>query len=240
MYSFLSFILALGFAVVHFTSKYMKFLTYIPRSGLLSVASGISVAYVFVHILPELKEHQENIEGTGMSEFFRYLDSHVYIFAMFGLCTFYGIEKAVKHSQKGVKGETSAGLFLLHMSAFFLYNMLIGYLLIHGEFESMKEWLMYFIALAVHFISNDHGLRQSHKRVYDQYGRWVLSLSVLYGWLIGILTEVSDMIIAFLFSVLAGGVILNVLKEELPEGRESNFGAFIAGAAGYTIILMLI
>lgn len=240
MYSFISFIFALGFSIVHFISMYMKFLTYFPRSRLLSVARGISVAYAFVHILPELKEHQESFEGTGRSEFVQFLDSHVYIFAMLGLCAFYGIEKPVKHSQKRAKGENFAGLFWLHMSTFFIYNMLIGYLLVHGEFESLKEWLIYFFALAVHFISNDHALRQSYERIYNQYGRWVLSLSILLGWATGILTEVSDMIIAFLFSALAGGVILNVLKEELPEERESHFGAFMVGLAGYTIILMMI
>lgn len=244
MHSLLSFIFALGFSMVHFSSKYMKFLTYIPRSRLLSVASGISVAYVFVHLLPELKEHQESIEGTGSTEIFRYLDSHVYIFAMLGLCAFYGIEKAVKHSQKkarkGKEEQRTAGLFWLHMSTFFIYNMLIGNLLVHGEFENLKEWLIYFFALSVHFISNDHGLRQSHEKIYDRYGRWVLTLSILIGWAIGVLTKVSEMVIAFLFATLAGGVILNVLKEELPEDRESNFGAFIAGVVGYTIILISI
>ncbi|MBT2686979.1 hypothetical protein J7I93_02155 [Bacillus sp. ISL-47] len=240
MLSLLSFVFALGFSIVHFSSKYMKFLTYIPRSRLLSAASGISVAYVFVHVLPELKEHQESIEGTGSTEIFRYLDSHVYIFAMLGLCAFYGIEKAVKHSRKGKEEQHTAGSFWLHMSTFFIYNMLIGYLLVHGEFANLKEWLIYFFALSVHFISNDHGLRQSHKKIYDRYGRWILTLSILIGWSIGVLTEVSEKVIAFLFATLAGGVILNVLKEELPDDRESNYGAFIAGVVGYTMILMMI
>ncbi|RBP89508.1 hypothetical protein DFO70_111161 [Cytobacillus firmus] len=240
MFSLLSFIFALGFSFVHFSSKYMKFLTYIPRSRLLSAASGISVAYIFVHVLPELKKHQESLEGMERSEIFKYLDSHVYIFAMMGLCAFYGIEKAVKYSQKNKDERNAAKLFGLHISSFFIYNMLIGYLLVHGEFDSLKEWLIYFFALSVHFISNDHGLRQSHKRIYDKYGQWVLTFSILIGWAVGVLTEVSEMVIAFLFAALAGGVILNVLKEELPEERESNFAAFIGGVAGYTIILIMI
>lgn len=34
-------------------------------------------------------------------------------------------------------------------------------------------------------------------------------------------------------------MILNVLKEELPEGRKSCFPAFIAGAMVYTLLLIL-
>ena len=35
-----------------------------------------------------------------------------------------------------------------------------------------------------------------------------------------------------------GGVIMNVLKEELPEERESRFWAFALGVALYTVILL--
>lgn len=41
------------------------------------------------------------------------------------------------------------------------------------------------------------------------------------------------------FAFLAGGMILNVLKEELPEERESRFTAFLSGAAGYAALLLL-
>ncbi len=44
------------------------------------------------------------------------------------------------------------------------------------------------------------------------------------------------MLIAF----LAGGVVLNALKEELPKGRESCFAAFLSGAAGYTALLFAV
>jgi hypothetical protein len=37
---------------------------------------------------------------------------------------------------------------------------------------------------------------------------------------------------------LAGGVIMNVLKEELPEEHESRFWAFALGAALYSVILL--
>lgn len=59
------------------------------------------------------------------------------------------------------------------------------------------------------------------------------------GWLIGLVTPVSEIMINVLFSFLAGGVILNVLKEELPEDRQSRFPAFIAGTAIYTFLLLL-
>ena len=43
--------------------------------------------------------------------------------------------------------------------------------------------------------------------------------------------------LAVLVAFLSGAVILNVMKEELPEERESRFSAFLAGAAGYAAVL---
>jgi hypothetical protein len=43
---------------------------------------------------------------------------------------------------------------------------------------------------------------------------------------------------ATMFAFLAGGIILNVLKEELPEERESRFSAFTAGTAAYAALLL--
>ena len=60
----------------------------------------------------------------------------------------------------------------------------------------------------------------------------------LAGWALGMVTELPPVIVSGLFAFLAGSVVLNVLKEELPENRESRFGAFAAGAALYTILLL--
>lgn len=39
---------------------------------------------------------------------------------------------------------------------------------------------------------------------------------------------------------LGGGVVLNVLKEEVPSERQSRFWAFAAGAAGYAALLLML
>lgn len=46
---------------VHLFSHRLRFLDGTPRSIWLSLAGGVSVAYVFVHLLPELSEGQETI-----------------------------------------------------------------------------------------------------------------------------------------------------------------------------------
>jgi len=222
----------------------MKFLRVVPRSRFLSVAGGISVAYVFLHLLPELGVFQDELQGEIEGTAWRFLEHHIYLVAMFGLVFFYGLEQMVKSSKRRHKnsGERNSkdGVFWIHIGSFTLYNALIGYLLVREEYESAWGMLFFFIAMGVHFITNDKGLRATHKEDYDKYGRWLLTFAILIGWGIGVVMEVNDLIISFLTALLAGGVILNVLKEELPEERESSFSAFCIGIVGYSILLLLL
>ena len=45
-------------------------------------------------------------------------------------------------------------------------------------------------------------------------------------------------LVAVVVAFLSGGIVLNVLKEELPAERESRFAAFAGGAAAYSALLL--
>ncbi len=68
----------------------------------------------------------------------------------------------------------------------------------------------------------------------------MLAAAIFLGWLLGLLTAISEAALAVLLAFLAGAVILNVLKEELPEERESRFWAFALGAGMYTALLLML
>nr|WP_249023441.1 hypothetical protein [Planococcus salinarum] len=67
-----------------------------------------------------------------------------------------------------------------------------------------------------------------------------MTTAIIIGWLVGILTEVGELVVSLLVALLAGGVILNVMKEELPEERESSFLSFAIGMMTYSILWLLI
>jgi hypothetical protein len=240
--------LAVGvFVLVHLFAGRLHLLEGIPRSRWLSLAGGISVAYVFVHLFPELEEAQRSLgDAAGAIAF---LEHHAYLLALLGLVVFYGLERAVKLS-RGQRRESSTaaessespvptGVFWLHLGSFAVYNALIGYLLVHREEQGVRALLLFSVAMALHFLVNDFGLREDHRASYRRLGRWLLAAAVLVGWLVGLSTEISEHATGALFAFLAGGVVLNVLKEELPEERRSRFSAFALGVAAYTLLLML-
>lgn len=206
------------------------------RSPYLSIAGGVSVAYVFIHLLPELGEGQELLKHMSGHAGINYLEHHAYILSLIGLITFFGLEKlALSQSKK--KGDMG---FWIHILSFSFFNALIGYLIQHPDDKTVISLLLYTLAMGLHFIVNDQGLREHHKEKYDKIGRWILSGSVFLGWLAGLLIKIDHAALALLFSFLSGGVILNVLKEELPSESESSFWAFASGAAVYAVLLLFI
>jgi hypothetical protein len=92
--------------------------------------------------------------------------------------------------------------------------------------------------MALHFVVTDFGLDQDHKFRYRRAGRWVLVAAVLAGLTLGMFTAVPPAALGVLVAFLAGGVILNVLKEEVPAERQSRFWAFAAGMAAYSVLLL--
>lgn len=163
--------------------------------------------------------------------------------ALVGLAVFYGVERSARRSKGGsayAERPTSGRAFWLGMVSFAVYNAVIGHLLVHRDDDSVTELILFAVALGVHFVVNDFGLRERHRDAYVHTGRWLLVAAILAGWAVGQLTEISEAAIALLLGFLAGGVVLNVMKEELPEERQSRFSAFALGGAAYAALLLTI
>ncbi len=235
---FLSLLLSLGLAAVHLFGGRLRFVDAIPRSVWLSGAGGASVAYVFVHLLPELAEHQETLAAA--SEGLAFLKAHVWLVALLGLSVFYGLERAGQVTEEPDASEAAERrVYWLRIGSFALYNAIIGYLLLHREDPTLGALLIYASAMALHFVVNDYGLRQDHPRLYWHTGRWVLAAAVVAGCVAAAFVTFSEVFVAALVAFLGGGVVLNVLKEELPDDRKSRFWPFAVGAAAYAALLLL-
>jgi hypothetical protein len=228
------------FVAVHVSGHRLHLLDRTPRSVWLSAAGGISVAYVFLHLLPELARGQRELQAV-LQGVLAQLERHVYLVALAGITMFYGLERLAlgsrrRSSRASVPDQTEAHVFALHVGSFALYNLLIGYLLVHGEQDDL---FFYAVAMALHLLVNDHAMRQHHRQRYDRTGRWLLAAAVLGGWLLGRAYQLPPGAIQLLVALLAGGVILNVVKEELPQERDSRFSAFLAGVVLYGALLLL-
>lgn len=228
-------------ALIHLYGYRLRFLDITPRSRWLSLSGGIAIAYVLMDILPELNEAQQTLRS--MVTFITLLERHVYLMALAGLIFFYGLEKLAKESRSKNavhhnQDVGKPGVFWLHVGSFALYNFLIGYLLQHREESGLVNSALYAITMGMHFLVNDYSLRDHYRGLYHKTGRWVLAAAIMIGWAISHRYIVDEALLAVLFALLAGSMILNVLKEELPEERASCYWNFVIGASGYSLLLL--
>ena len=236
---------------VHLFAYRLAFLDGTPRSRWLSISGGISLSYVFLHFMPELAAGEALFAENDLVS---WIEFDLYGLALIGLLAFYGLERAVQlHNHVGrQEDEENAhhhGLFWVHLASFALYNVITGYLLTQGgqasaghggEAASDSALFTFAFAMALHFLVTDYGLRKDFARGYMLIGRYVLCAAVVAGFGIGLLVDLPEIIVLGTIAVLGGGVILNVLKEELPAERQSRFAALVLGAAGYAALLALV
>ena len=236
--------LAVAFAGMHILVSWVGRLSATASRRLGSLGAGISVAYVVVRLLPELAERQHQFQES-LPAWAGWLQHHVYLLAVVGLVTTYGLEMLAMRRKcpvcEGgpVREECLADVFWIHLAAYSLYNALIGYLLGELQGKQLSEALLFFVAMGLHFAVTDRGLRRHHPRRYDHKARWILAAAVLVGWLVGMLTHIEATVVAGVLALLTGGMLVNVFKEELPEQRETCYRSFLLGAIGYALLLGL-
>ena len=214
-----------GLSLIHLFGNKLK-LEGIPRSIWLSIAGGASVAYIFVHLLPELAAIEEELHLINF-------EHTIYLIALIGLCFIYGLEKYAKS-----QSEESKDTFWTHIFSYSIYNFIIGFLLINRpEEHGVIPLVMFFLAMGFHFFVDDYGLYFHHQKRYLHSGRWIISGAVFLGGILAYLSVVPKLAVDLALAFLAGGVIMNVLKEELPEERKSRYWAFLVGVGGYSLLI---
>ena len=223
----------------HLSAGKVRFIEYVPRNPVLSAASGISVAYVFIHVLPELVSTSEHI-ARRMQGFIGFLEHHSLIMALIGFTTFYGLDRLALLSRRKHQNQRRIHIpaFWIHIGSFTAYNAIIGYILLNLEEDTLTNLVFYTVAVGVHFIVNDFSLRDHHQDAYHHLGRWIVSGGLLIGFVVGLVWTVPEWAIAVIYAFLAGGIVLNAIKEELPGEKQSRFWAFAAGALTYAALLI--
>jgi hypothetical protein len=212
------------------------------RRRWISAAAGVSVAYVFVDVLPELAaQHRAFLEAVGNEVLFA--EPRIYVLALVAFVALYGLEHIVlasrEHDRDAAETRAVGVVCWLHIGGFAAYSSLIGYLLVERAERGPVALAIYTFAMALHFLILDHTLGEAHGHLYGWGGRSILSASVLVGWLLGATTPLSDAVFARLFAVLAGGVVITTVTAELPGERRGRFWPFCLGAAGYAVLLFL-
>jgi hypothetical protein len=212
------------------------------RRRWISAAAGVSVAYVFVDVLPEMAEQNKVITAAAGSAGL-FAEQRIYMLALLSFVILYGLQHMVLSSREARRSAVEQGqgrdrVYRLHVAGFAGYSALIGYLLVERAERGVAALAVYALAMAIHLLIVNHTLSKEHGNAYRRGGHWWLAASVIAGWTAGAMMPLSDLAFARLFALLAGGVVITSIGAELPDDREGRFWPFCIGAVAFALLLL--
>ncbi|MBA2649711.1 MAG: hypothetical protein H0U75_09010 [Legionella sp.] len=224
----------------HFLSR--EFSTHLPDKGktFSSFSGGVAVAYVFLHMLPNLVEYNKPmgeylIKNQWLTPF---TELFIYIIALAGFIVYYGLDLLAER-QNSYKHDDN-GVYILHLAMFCLYNFLITYTMSIRAYYSATATVLFTIAMALHFVLTDRKFSRQYNKQFNQFGRYTLIIALFIGWLCSVIFDpVNVLVSAFMVAFLSGSVLLNVFREELPATQVMHYLWFVFGTGLIAMILLL-
>lgn len=218
---YISLVMVLGLAAVHLLVGKNRLLSHEIGSPWLSGSAGVAVGYVFIYLLPKLADMKYGLAGDGYADF---VERHFFYFVMLGFLVFYRVRWAsgaanVPEHWRGVARWA-------HRLGFLGYSLMLGYIVTAFKNPSILAALLATAILGFHLMGVDHHLRHARPESYDRQLRYLLAASVVIGWIFGITTDLSDTAVALWTALLAGGMLMMVLKEELPGDPSGHYVYF--------------
>lgn len=220
-------------AVIHPVSAFISHRH--VRRRTISLCAGIALAYVFLHLLPELAGLQEELLAGGgrPHPWFR---EHLYVVALVGLLLFQVVDSM---GRGGVPAARRKFSYRAEMLFFALYAALIGYL-ITGNAELDRPILLITVALAAHFFGTDLDLAERYEMAFVTRGCYVLAAATIAGMVIALAMQVDETVLMAGFAFLVGGLLINTLRTELPEPERVKNLFLLIGAVVYAVLLLFI
>jgi hypothetical protein len=208
------------------------------RRSVLSFTAGMSLAYVFVRMMPELNEARELLLESADSRWLPFEGVAIYFLALLGFLGSYGLDHVREgHAPPAGEGGGEAQS-AMHLGGTAAYVAMMSYLLVRSAGGSVPATVGFALAFGGHFLALDHSLFDRFRDDYLRRGRWRLAASCLLGWLLGLLLVLPPLALALLLAFISGGVIMTNALMELSEGKDGRFAAFVSGALIYGLMLI--
>lgn len=230
-------------AVLHLVAPAVRSLPRLSERFVGSFAGGLAVAYVFLHLLPEIAAGNEAI-GEVLSdvvELTPLVELAIFLVALVGFTLFQGEERLADRHGDRAPGGGSAGVYWVHLSSFLVYIAPITCTMVLRVRTGLLFAVLFTVAMGLHFVITDRGPAEHYPRRFRRHGCVLPVVSLLVGWVLAaVAAPTSTVLVALLTAFLGGSVLLNVFEEERPGVRDSSFGWFSTGLVFSSILLVLL
>lgn len=232
-----------------------------PRNPLLTFASGVAAAFVWLRLIPLVAEGELGVEQLLAGTPLGVVKRPAFTVSVLSLLLFYVLFRLMQRGkrknqekqqdqrggasewedqsrQKDGSSRSGKGLFWLHAPIYALLNVVIGMLVMQQAEDGWRAVVLFLVAKGSALFVLDHAFFDQHGGLYDRFGRWLTTLGIPIGVALRLwVLPLSDPAVTLLLAVLGGAILFNAIAEETPPKRQSPMWAFILGGLSYTVLL---
>ena len=230
-------VLAITLAAAHFFAYRVSQLSSKTQDVLASVGGGAAIAYIFVHLLPELALGGRELTELDIAQFTPtpVTEAGLFLVAMVGLVTFFVLD--VRTDQGRASTTTN---FRVHLLSFAAISAIYAYTLPSLVTTGLDYAVLFTVVIAAHLLLADRALARAHPQQFEHQTRWVGIAAVGVGLFVAyLLPPASEYLLAIATAFLGGVLLMTTFREELPSASHARLPWFLLGLTTMTVLLIV-
>ncbi|RMD58147.1 hypothetical protein D6825_01860 [Candidatus Woesearchaeota archaeon] len=218
---------ALLLSIIHFFGSSLSYGLRRFQSRLISFSAGISIAYVFLQLLPHIY--------LAVS----FLQDLAFIALLSGFVLFHILEKYVyQHARRERLLEE---LKEVHSAGFFLYSLVSAGVLYMITSIDFADGLLFFVPMAIYAAVGEFSIAGLQRDIRESsLLRFVFAFSSFLGAMLFAVVDFPKSVTFISLGFVAGVLIYLVVRDVLPKEKKGSPAFFIAGVALYSLLNFLI
>jgi zinc transporter ZupT len=188
----------------------------------ISFAAGVSVAYIFLSMLPEI------YNGSIV------ISKLIFLSVLFGFAVFHLLEKHIR--QYYSRGQFRKEHQIIHSASSFVYFFVVGFVLVKITGSSNISGILLFIPILFHVVIDSLPRRVTKKHHY----RAMFASSAFLGAIAATFVELGSAFNLILLGIVGGALLYTVIRESLPKEREGKPVYFAVGLLLFTVLIMIL
>jgi len=130
------------------------------------------------------------------------------------------------------------GIFGIRKLLYTLYNMMLAFMIVNRQHESMLSMKIIIVVLAMHFIVLNASFKEIYHERFKIYIRWFAVLGLIVGAALAKAVTIPGYIFAYTFALIGGVITYTALKQELPKTNHRAPFHFLAGVVCFTLLIL--
>ena len=203
-----------------------------------SVGGGAGLAYVFVHLLPELASGGSELsKARGLIDYVptSLVEALLFLIALLGVLVVFSLNVLMKQ-----RDDAPPLAVWLQLSSFAAINYLYAYSLPSLITTGIGYGVLFTVAISAHVLLMDRYAAAHHPQRFRRRNRWIGSAALVLGLLHALVFHPVDALtLAMATAFLGGGLLMAVFRDELPDARQARLPWLLAGCGGMGGLLLL-